>query len=358
MCLRSDYTAALAADLSLIDMQTLPYIQLGEAWWDQNAIEELSIGGKVFFTTGDLSISCNDAVQIPVFNKTVFSKHEGLEDPYQLVRDGKWTVDKMTQMGLGVNADTNGDGVMTDADSWGYLAYPWGGLFLFFGAGESIVSKDENDLPILALDEERAIAAIEKLVPLFRDKDITLYSQDFTSAGYKNIFRDLIVQKFLEDEILFVNNWLCVALELRDMESDVGLLPPPKFEEQQENYMVYNSSSWTTYSAVPKTVKEENLNFIGDVMNALGYYGHEHIYTALIDTAITFKSLRDEGNKEMMELIYANRIFDLADIYDFGGISSMMNSFVSGNSTNFTSKYKSYSKIIEKQIQAIANAAG
>ena len=92
-------------------------------------------------------------------------------------------------------------------------------------------------------------------------------------------------------------------------------------------------------------------------MNALGYFGHEHIYTALIDTAITFKSLRDEGNREMMELIYANRVFDLADVYDFGGVQSMMNSFVSSNSTNFTSVYKSYSKIIEKQIQATASSA-
>jgi hypothetical protein len=91
-------------------------------------------------------------------------------------------------------------------------------------------------------------------------------------------------------------------------------------------------------------------------MNALGYFGHEHIYTALIDTAITYKSLRDDGNKQMMELIYENRIFDLADIYDFGGITSMMNSFVSGNSTNFASIYKSYSKIIEKQIQQTANS--
>ena len=120
--------------------------------------------------------------------------------------------------------------------------------------------------------------------------------------------------------------------------------------------MVYNSPSWTTYSVVPKTVKEQDLDFVGDVMNALGYYGHEHIYTALIDKTITYKSLRDEDNKQMMELIYANRIFDLADIYDFGGIQSMMNSFVSSNSTNFASLYKAQSKIIERKIQEIVNS--
>ena len=350
-----EFASVLPKNL-LLDLNEISTLDLSASWWDPNAVSSLSLGGKLYGAVGDISPMGLLAANCVYVNRALLET-AGLSDPAEYVKAGTWTYDKMEEMGRVVAHDVNGDGKMDQDDIFGLDSEPIG--YVAAGScGIIYTAKDENDLPILALDEERAIAAIEKLVPLFRDKDITLYSQDFTSAGYKNIFRDLIVQKFLEDEILFVNNWLCVALELRDMESDFGLLPPPKFDEQQEKYMVYNSSSWTTYSAVPKTVKEENLNFIGDVMNALGYYGHEHIYTALIDTAITFKSLRDEGNKEMMELIYANRIFDLADIYDFGGITSMMNSFVSGNSTNFTSKYKSYSKIIEKQIQATANAAG
>ena len=42
--------------------------------------------------------------------------------------------------------------------------------------------------------------------------------------------------------------------------------------------------------------------------------------------------------------------------YDFGGIQAMMNSFVSGNNTNFASLYKSYSKIIEKNIKQVADS--
>lgn len=338
----------------LIDLHEIDTLDLNASWWDSNATKSLSLGGKLYGAVGDISPMGLLAANCVYVNRALLTT-AGLSDPAEYVKNGTWTYDKMEEMGRVVAHDVNGDGKMREEDIFGLDSEPIG--YVAAGScGVIYTAKDENDLPVLALDQERAIAAIEKLVPLFRNKDITLYSQDFTSSGFKNIFRDLIVQKFIEDEILFVNNWLCVALELRDMESDFGLLPPPKLDEQQESYMVYNSPSWTTYTGVPKTIKDENLNFIGDVMNALGYYGHEHIYTALIDTAITYKSLRDEGNREMMELIYANRIFDLADIYDFGGISSMMNSFISGNSTNFTSMYKSYSKIIEKQIRATANS--
>lgn len=348
-----EFASVLPKNL-LLDLNSIQTLDLSASWWDQNAVSSLSLGGKLYGAVGDISPMGLLAANCVYVNRELL-KIAGLEDPAEYVKAGTWTYDKMEEMGRAVAHDVNGDGKMREEDVFGLDSEPIG--YVAVGScGVTYTAKDENDLPILALDQERAIAAIEKLVPLFRNKDITLYSQDFTSSGYSNIFRQLIVQKFIEDEILFVNNWLCVALELREMESDFGLLPPPKFDVEQEKYMVYNSSSWTTYAGVPKTVKEENLNFIGDVMNALGYYGHEHIYTALIDTAITYKSLRDEGNREMMELIYANRVFDLADIYDFGGITSMMNSFVSGNSTNFASLYKSYSKIIEKQIQQTANS--
>ncbi len=338
----------------LRDLNEISTLDLEASWCNQNASASLSLGGKLYGAVGDISPMGLLAANCVYVNRALLNT-AGLGDPAEHVNSGKWTYDMMEQMGRAVANDVNGDGVMNEEDIFGLDSEPIG--YIAVGScGVTYTKKDSNDMPILALDQERAIAAVEKLVPLFRDKDITLYSQDYTGGGYKNIFRELIVQKFIEDEILFVNNWLCVALELRGMDSDFGLLPPPKFDEQQEKYMVYNSPSWTTYAAVPKTVKDEDLDYVGDVMNALGYYGNEHIYTALIDKTITYKSLRDEGNKQMMELIYANRVYDLADIYDFGSVQAMMNKFISSNSTNFASTYKGQSKVIERKIQEIVDS--
>lgn len=335
------------------DLNEISTLDFSHSWWDQNAAKSLSLGGKLYGAVGDVSPMGWLAANCIYVNRALLDS-TGLEDPVGLVSSGKWTYDVMEQMGRHVARDVNGDGIMDERDVFGLDSEPIG--YISVGScGIKYTEKDANDMPVLAIDQERAIAAVEKLVPLYRDKDITLYSQDF-AGGYKNVFRELIVQKFIEDEILFVNNWLCVALELRGMESDFRLMPPPKLDEQQSDYMVYNSPSWTTYSVVPMTVKDERTDFVGDVMEALGYFGHKHIYTALIDTTITYKSLKDEQNKEMMELIYDKRVFDLADIYDFGGISSMMNRFVSSNTTNFASVYKSQSKVINRMIKSVVES--
>ncbi|MBQ4042594.1 MAG: hypothetical protein IJD06_01245 [Clostridia bacterium] len=343
MCLRSDYTAALAADLSLIDMQTLPYIQLGEAWWDQNAIEELSIGGKVFFTTGDLSISCNDAVQIPVFNKTVFSKHEGLEDPYQLVRDNKWTVDKMTQMGLDVNADTNGDGVMTDADSWGYLAYPWGGLFLFFGAGESIVSKDENDLPVLSIYNDRAVQVLDQIFKVHGGGN----------PDYINGLSKVQTAMMSEDRVLFtITSMATVRKQFREnVESDIGILPVPKYDEAQDRYynlVVFQDTS-NMYS-VPKTCPD--LEKTGFVLEALAQGSTDTLREAYYDKTISYKALRDRDSLEMLEIILATRTYDLASAYGWGGWNNFFTSTIpnSRGNNNFASYYRKLEPLTNKAL--------
>ena len=251
--------------------------------------------------------------------------------------------------------DVDGDGAMTKEDIFG-LSSEAIGMPVVGACGVYYSGKDSDDMPVLTVDAERAASAIEKIVPLFRNKDIALYSADFAS-GYTNVFRQLIVQKFIEDEVLFVNNWLCVALELRSMDSDFGILPPPKLNEQQEDYMVYHSGSWTYYALVPVTIQDPDM--VGHVVDALGHFGHDLVYTALVDTTITSKTLRDTDTEDMLQIIYDNRIFDAVTTYDWGGIVSLFGSFISGNTTDFASKYAaSEAKIITAMNEAASTLAG
>lgn len=50
----------------------------------------------------------NDATNAILFSKQLITDF-GLEDPYKLVKSGKWTIDKMIEMGTGVAGDLNGD---------------------------------------------------------------------------------------------------------------------------------------------------------------------------------------------------------------------------------------------------------
>jgi len=318
----------------LTDLYSIETLDLSKSWWNQRSIEALSIGGKLFFAAGSISPFGILASYSTYVNKALVRDHN-LDNPYDEVRNGTWTWDKMAEMSRAVAKDVDGDGAMTAADVFG-MSSESSGFQTVGSCGVRYTKKNSDDIPELVLDPELAAAAIEKIVPMFRDKSISLYAQDFAS-GYKNVFRELITQKFIEDELMFINNWLVVSLDLRNMESDFGILPPPKLTEAQEEYMSYHAEIWSTYAFVPITATE--FDMIGHVMNSLGYYGHEHIHKALIETTITSKTLRDTDTEEMLDIIYRSRVFEIAGLYDWGGIGAFMTSFINNSTTNFASTY-------------------
>ena len=109
---------AIAMENSLIDLNTLSSVDFTKTWWDQNAISDLTVNGKMYFSTGDFDTTRFDGIRSLFFNKALIEQNH-LDDPYALVDSGKWTMDKFTEMCLAVVSDLDGDGEMTDADRYG-----------------------------------------------------------------------------------------------------------------------------------------------------------------------------------------------------------------------------------------------
>ncbi len=85
-------TASSMAQMGyLVNYLDMPNLNLSEAWWDQGTLA-MEIAGKVYYMNGDINILDNDVTYIQLFNKQLIID-VGLEEPYQLVREGKWTID-------------------------------------------------------------------------------------------------------------------------------------------------------------------------------------------------------------------------------------------------------------------------
>ena len=336
----------------LTDMNIITTLDFSKSWWDQESVEAFSLGHKLYAAAGDIGTFGFLASYCTYINKGILANYN-LESPYDTVRAGLWTLDRAEEYSRAVATDLNGDGVMDGNDIFGYESEPGMGIVAATSMGVGLIKKDENDLPVIDMDVELAASIVEKFVPLCRDKSVTLYSADF-SSGYKNVFREFITEMFIADKLLFVNNWLVVALELRNMDSDFGILPPCKFLESQDEYICPSSDTWTFYATVPKTAGD--LDMVGYVMDALGHFGKDYLHTALIDTTITSKALRDTDTEEMLDIIYNNRFYSLATLYDWGGIISMFNAFISGNDTAFASKWASVEAKTEAAIQTTIDA--
>jgi len=132
----------------LMDLHTLPYQNFEKPYWDANAVKQLSICNKLFVGVGDFLTTQIDETICMFFNKNLIADHN-LENPYELVENGTWTLDKLAEMASVSGNDANGDGLYDDKDNYGMMS--WRGVFYMFllnGCGNTLTEKDADDIPV------------------------------------------------------------------------------------------------------------------------------------------------------------------------------------------------------------------
>ncbi|MBO7403845.1 MAG: hypothetical protein J6V24_02690 [Clostridia bacterium] len=113
----------LASTDSFLNLNEMPGMELSHPWWVSSMQEELSLNGKLLSIIGDVSLSLYKGLSVFFFNQNLLADRN-LEDPFTLVREGRWTVDKMIELGSGTGSDLNGDGAWDLADDlYGTVIY-------------------------------------------------------------------------------------------------------------------------------------------------------------------------------------------------------------------------------------------
>ena len=145
----------------LLDLKEVPYIDLSKPWWDKTASEQLSVMNKLYVTISDLGYRDKEATWIFTFNKTMINDFN-LEDPYQMVRDKRWTFENMYDMARAVSGDVNGDSIMDQNDRFGLLSQTHTAL-AFAESGEVLIAANNaDDLPELVFMNDKTEAILTK----------------------------------------------------------------------------------------------------------------------------------------------------------------------------------------------------
>ena len=108
----------LASGGMLSDLRNYGYLNLDKNWWDQAANEQLTIYDRMYFTAGDISYIDDNFTYAIVFNKEMALSLQ-LEDMYSLVRDGKWTYDKLYEFSKKATSLDNDD-QFAEGDVYGF----------------------------------------------------------------------------------------------------------------------------------------------------------------------------------------------------------------------------------------------
>lgn len=332
--------ASLCQSGYLYNMYDLPYIDLSKPWWDQRAIEDLTIYGDVYGATGDITVIDNDATWVLMFNKQMILDYN-LDDPYTLVREDTWSYDKFYEMISVPAADLNGDGKLTPQnDQYGFITTGDSCQGLFYASGEKISKRDDDGIPALVENIDRLTAVVEKAGMIMRSEDY-IYVNDWTSYGTDNIRF-----AFQEGRGLFYGEVMQCITRMRESDTDFGLVPWPKFDESQSGY--YNFVHSTAGKMVCIPVCEQNTEMAGAIVEATAAKSKYTLTVAYYDVALTYKYMRDQESTEMLDIILESRCFDPAYIYDWGGLYSTVRGIIYNGGEGLSSKWNSMTKVYNK----------
>ncbi len=299
----------------LADLLKVPGIDLTKPWWDRGSVTDLSVLHKNFIAEGDLLILDNDAMEAMVFNKGVLADGN-LENPYDVVKSGDWTFDKLIEMSRAVSRDLNGDGEMfIQEDAFGCILQGDSIPSFVVSGGDKLCAKDPaTDAPVITFGSDRSYRITDLINSMLADNDHFVHLH-----RYENKFPiyDEQVKMFSENRALF--SWIRMRIveRLRGMETDFGILPLPKLDEAQPDYIT-NNNPWTGAGvAVPVTASDPART--GAVLEDLSAESRYTLQPAYYEINLRGKFARDDESQDMLDILLSNTAFDIGYICDFGG---------------------------------------
>lgn len=343
------YIGTFASEKLFGSWLDLPYINTSKPWWSQDAADEFTINGRLFFLTGDFALSLWKNFYVILFNKTLVEDYR-FPDMYELVRSGGWTLDKLKELVRGVSSDLNGDGVMDDRDLYGYATSRGHFMDMFHLVfNKPITIKDENGIPQLNIMSEEMVTMADALLDLLYNNP-GVYSIPETGESDAQM-REMFVQ----GQVVLSPQCLNVVEIIRDSETDFGIIPYPKFDETQQRY---RTASQDGYSLFCYPITQTELEMCSIIIEALAAESYKQVVPVYYEVALKSKYSRDDESAEMLDIIRDGVVFNFGAINsaNIGGPAQLIRQVVSSTQGSYARVAKSNEKPIAKRLEKLLEA--
>lgn len=342
----SIFIVDLTVEKLFMDLGHSTYLDYDQPWWSDTLLDNLTVDDKLYFVTGEIS---NNLVgtMFGVFFNDELTKDYQIENLYDLVDEGKWTLDKMFSLLENIYEDTNGNGKRDQGDFYGLYANNTSFDNLYFSAGMSVIEPDGNGGMQISPDfsGEKMVSLLERLCSAFHEAD---------GCAWGTEENEYAMNAFMEERSLFLLSGVAAAPNyLRDVEFTYGVLPTPKWDEAQTDYR-----STTTYVAalyaIPKDAKNPDLS--SAVLEALASESHYSVTPAFFETAMKVKYSADSDSARMYDIMLDSVSYDFGRVYSksaLDGIPGLLREMVTQNNTNWRSTYASKETTLQTKLDTL-----
>lgn len=298
----------LIGEQLLNDFSETPNVQIYEPWWNQRIREDSQFSGSssLYYTQSDISVTAFEATWSICFNVDMVSRLH-LENPYDLVRNNQWTIEKMFEMATDGMKPNSTDGSFTYSEDTdcivGFATYSNFTAAGLNGAGCFMTKKDEIGNPMFSGEGEKFLDVVEKYAKTFHTPGQSIEA-NLEGFHYEEIFA--------AQRALFAGVEIKATSKFRQKQINYGIIPVPKYDEEQETYF-----SNVTYLApvlvIPNTNTEAEKT--GRILDTLAYKSYKDILPVYYEKNLAYKAIGTPEGFEMLNIIRDSRCFETSLLF-------------------------------------------
>lgn len=319
-------------------------------WWDSGTAEFVLAGG-VYFMSGSLNFGDDGVTYVLIFNKDMQKTYQNtVPNPYQTARDGEWTLAYFYDVIQGISSDSNGDGKWDEKDTYGFInTWEYGNTF-FIGSDLRYINNTGADGEIsLALNDksqmDKTLTVLELSQNIYHDNNASYMSPPGREGLGQTAFK--------ENRGLFYGEVVNHLTPLtQEMDGEFGILPVPKYDKAQEFYRTWTHASGSTFS-VTSAIPDNKAEDVGTLLEAYAILSHQFVKPAYYDIMLTSRNVHDSDSAEMMDLMFANRIYEMSFYFNDFGFFDLFKSATNSGEGNFSSSYSRTAKRFNSVLKRI-----
>lgn len=336
---------ALASSGYMQDLLSTKYLDFNNPWWPSDLISFSTIGGKLYFASGDISNNTLLGMEGMFFNKGMVTT-----DLYSVVDAGEWTIDRMLTETKGMYRDVNTNGKDTE-DEYGYITYSGMINPLFIGMGVRFTDKSEDGALRISdtYVSEKTQGLLERVNnSLFTDSD-WFYAGSFDASA--KVFVEGRAAFYMASVRLTIN-------KLTDSNVVYGVLPAPKYNKDQESYHTLMANTYTMYGITKNVSDPDNASA---VIEALAQEGYRTVTPEVFEVALKARYSDKPSDAVMFDILRSSTVFETGLVFSdqLDGIpSKALFTLVNNKSSDWMSYMAKRKSTLETKIKALNDAFG
>ena len=280
------------------------YLNFNKPWWFKDVMDSIAIDDKGFEIYGDLQLMYYDSIWGMAFNQQDFIDNKQTF-PYELVRSGEWTLAEMEKI---MKATYQKPG----SDHYAIVGHKDLISAMMVAADFELVSQDDEDILKVFEDEEYFVNVYTAIMNTFFTSNgpdkMNMIIADYASAAYKSgIFQQLkddgFQKWFIQGKGTFMGGTIGDLRQVRASEFSYGIVPLPKIDEDQEQY-VSMVVSYAASLGIPAATP--NLERACTILENMAAYSYKLVRYEYYDVVVQGRTVRDNDSIEMLDIIFGH----------------------------------------------------